>query len=237
MLTNYVLITGGSNGIGAAIIQRCGADGYSCINFDIVPPQEGGSADYIKVDLSDPDAITSAIKKIGSGRKITRLVNNVGIVVQSPLEDITQQGVDSTFAVNVRAAAYTIKNLAPVMKQERFGRVVNISSRSALGRPNMAIYSASKSAINGLTRACAVEFAEHGITVNAVGPGVIGTDLLNRTFPKGTKEREALENSIPAKKIGSADDIGAAVSFFLRQENSFVTGQVMYVCGGASVSA
>lgn len=236
-MNEYVLVTGGSRGIGAGIIDRCLADGYSCINFDISPPQSTSRAEYVKVDLVDPQAIAQNVAKVSSGRPVTRLVNNVGMVVQSLMEDITAKEVDTTFAVNLAAAAYMIKALLPGMKNAGFGRVVNISSRSALGRPNMALYAASKSGINGLTRACALEFAAHGITVNAVGPGVISTELLARTFPEGTEERGKLEASIPARKIGTPADIAAAVSFFLRSENSFVTGQVMYVCGGSSVSA
>lgn len=118
-----------------------------------------------------------------------------------------------------------------------FGRIVNISSRSALGRAGMGLYAATKAAVNGLTRSWALELAEHGVTVNAVGPGVIATEPLAKTHPPGTERRLDLEHSIPAGHVGEPGDIAAAVSFFLSTDARYVTGQVLYVCGGTSLVA
>lgn len=233
----WVLVTGGASGIGAGIVRRCLDDGYACVVLDRVAPQSGLPVEFLQTDLSDIAAIKQAVESASRGRQITRVVNNVGTALPASLEASTYDELSRMMDINVACAAEVTRTLTPVMKQARFGRVVNISSRSALGRPGMSLYAATKAAVNGLTRSWALELAQHGITVNAVGPGVIATELLANTFPPGTDKRRDLERSIPLGHVGETTDIAAAVSFFLRDEARYVTGQVLYVCGGTSIMA
>jgi len=232
-----VLITGGSMGIGAAIVRRTLEDGYDCIVLDRTPPVSASAARFIGVDLTDGAAIATAVQQATRDGPVARIVNNVGINLPAEIEKATAEDLRRMIDVNVMASVELVRLLTPGMKAARFGRIVNITSRSALGRPNLSLYVASKAAVNGLTRSWALELAAHGVTVNAVGPGVIDTDLLARTFPPLSERREALERSIPAGHIGAPEDISGAVSFFLAEATRYVTGQVLYVCGGTSLVA
>jgi NAD(P)-dependent dehydrogenase (short-subunit alcohol dehydrogenase family) len=234
-LAQYVLVTGGSSGIGAGIVQRMVQDGYVPIVLDRIAPQSAEPIVYIETDLANPESISSALAKASDGRRIFRLVNNVGTAIPAALEDARREDLRRMMDLNVAATIDLIQALAPMMKAARFGRIVNISSRSALGRAGMGVYAATKAAVNGLTRSWALELAQHGVTINAVAPGVIATDLLAKTHPAGTERRLELERSIPAGHVGEPADIADAVSFFLSARARFVTGQVLYVCGGASL--
>jgi 3-oxoacyl-[acyl-carrier protein] reductase len=236
-MTDHVLVTGGSQGIGAAIVQRALGSGYACTVLDRVAPAAGEAAEFFAVDLTDTRAIAAAVARAARDHAITRLVNNVGVAYPAGVEDAQSDDLRQMMEINVVAAVEIARLLIPGMKAAGFGRIVNISSRSALGRANMSLYAATKAAVNALTRSWALELAPHGITVNAVGPGVIGTDLLARTFPEGSERRLALERSIPAGRIGEPEDIAGAVSYFLGADARYVTGQILYVCGGTSIIA
>jgi 3-oxoacyl-[acyl-carrier protein] reductase len=236
-LTNNELITGGSSGIGAGIVQRCLADGYSVIVLDRIAPANASLVEFIEADLSDAQSTRRALDLAATSRRITRVVNNVGTALPASIEDSNLDQLSRMVDLNVSCTVEVMKALIGGMKEARFGRVVNISSRSALGRPNLSLYAATKAAVNGLTRSWGLELAAHGITVNGVGPGVINTELLAKTFPLGTDKRVDLENSIPMRRVGEAADIASAVSFFLREEAHYVTGQILYVCGGTSIMA
>lgn len=236
-MTNLVLITGGSSGIGAGIVQRCLADGYEVVVVDRMPPASNISVKYIEADLSDAASTRHALAQALESGPITRVVNNVGTALPASLENSRAEELSVMVNLNLACTVEVMKALLTGMKTARFGRVVNISSRSALGRPNMGLYAATKAGVNGLTRSWALEFATQGITVNGVGPGVIDTDLLAKTFPPGSGKRADLERSIPMARVGETADIASAVSFFLRDETRYVTGQILYVCGGTSIMA
>ena len=236
-MTDYVLITGGSSGIGAGIVQRCLEDGYSVVVLDRIKPMDANSVEFIEADLSDAQSIRIALELATRTRCITRVVNNVGTAVPASIENSSLEELSTMVDLNIACTVEVMKALLGGMKGAHFGRVVNISSRSALGRPNMSLYAATKAAVNGLTRSWGLELALHGITVNGVGPGVINTDLLEKTFPLGTDKRVELERSIPMGRVGETADIASAVSFFLRDEALYITGQILYVCGGTSIVA
>ena len=121
------------------------------------------------------------------------------------------------------------------MKAARFGRIVNISSRAALGKELRTVYAATKAGLHGMTRTWALEFAAHGITVNAVGPGPIGTELFHQVNPAGSPRTKAIIEGVPVKRLGTPEDIAHAAAFLLDERAGFVTGQVLYVCGGMTV--
>lgn len=223
-----VLITGGAAGIGAAAAERCFEDGYEPIVID-------RAGDGIRSDLSDPDATAAALYSALSAGPITRLVNNVGVVCPADAENQTQEELSLAWSLNVRCAMQCMQALLPGMKAAGFGRVVNMSSRASLGKEQRTAYSATKAALIGMTRVWALELGRHGVTANAIGPGPIRTELFDRANPADSPRTKAIIDAVPVRRIGTPDDIAHAVSFLLDVRSGFVTGQVLYVCGGMTV--
>lgn len=224
-----VLITGGCAGIGAAIAKRCSERGWQTIIIDTAPGAD------ICADLSDPDATEKALREALSEGPITRLVNNVGVVCPNPIDLQTLKEFDHVMSVNLRCALQCVQALLPGMRQAGFGRVVNMSSRAALGKELRTAYAASKAGLLGMTRVWALELGAEGITVNAIGPGPIRTELFDRVNPADSPRTKAIIDSVPVKRLGEPADVAAATDFFLSAESGFVTGQVLYVCGGMTV--
>ena len=234
-MTEYALVTGASRNIGRAIAERLKADGYSILMLDRIEPEDPTLGEFRPVDLSDPAATGDALAWAVEGRSVTRLVNCAGIVRMEPLEEVALDTFDALMAVNVRSCIQAMQALVPGMKAAGFGRVVNIASRAALGHVNQTVYSASKAALVGLTKTWAAEFASHGITCNAIGPGPVDTDMFRSVYPEGSAKREAYLARIPVGRLGEPSDIAHATSYFLDARTSFVTGQILFVCGGLSI--
>lgn len=234
-MTEYALVTGASRNIGRAIAERLKADGYSILMLDRIEPEDPTLGEFRQVDLSDPADTGDALAWAVEGRSVTRLVNCAGIVRMEPLEEVALDTFDALMAVNVRSYVQTMQALVPGMKAAGFGRVVNIASRAALGHVNQTVYSATKAALIGLTKTWASEFASHGITCNAIGPGPVDTDMFRSVYPEGSEKRAAYLARIPVGRLGEPSDIAHATSYFLDARTSFVTGQILFVCGGLSV--
>ena len=234
-MTEYALVTGASRNIGRAIAERLKTDGYSILMLDRIEPEDPTLGEYRRVDLSDPADTGEALAWAVEGRSVTRLVNCAGIVRMQPLEEVSLDTFDALMAVNVRSYVQTMQALVPGMKAAGFGRVVNIASRAALGHVNQTAYSASKAALIGLTKTWAAEFAACGITCNAIGPGPVDTDMFRSVYPDGSEKQAAYVAKIPVGRVGAPDDVAHAVSYFLDARTSFVTGQVLFVCGGLSI--
>jgi NAD(P)-dependent dehydrogenase (short-subunit alcohol dehydrogenase family) len=228
MSKQRVLITGGAAGIGAAAAERCRQDGYKPIIIDRV-------GDGIIADLSDPIATGRALAQALEDGPITRLVNNVGIVCPADAENQTLEELERAWALNVRCSMQCMQSLLPGMKEAGFGRILNMSSRAALGKQLRTAYAATKAGLIGMTRVWALELGAYGITANAIGPGPIATELFERANPPGSPRTQAIIDSVPVKRIGTPEDVAQAVSFFLDERSGFVTGQVLYVCGGMTV--
>ena len=227
-----VLITGGGAGIGAATAERCRADGYQPVVIDRVIDQAPGG---IQADLSNPAETARALAQALAGGPITRLVNNVGIVLPAEAGAQTLEQFDLAVALNLRCALQCMQALLPGMRQAGFGRIVNISSRAALGKSLRTAYAATKAGLIGMTRVWALELGQHGITANAIGPGPIRTELFDRANPPGAPRTQAIIDAVPVKRVGTPEDIAHAVSYLLDARSGFVTGQALYVCGGMTV--
>jgi 3-oxoacyl-[acyl-carrier protein] reductase len=227
-----LLVTGGAHGIGRAVVELGVSRGWDVvvIDRDAAPVGQG-----IAADLADPDATAAALTDALAGGPITRLVNNVGAVFPAALEDQTLEQVDAAFGLNLRCAVQCTQALLPGMKDAGFGRIVNMASRAALGKELRTAYAATKAGLIGATRVWALELGASGITVNALGPGPIATELFNRANPPGDPRTRAIVESVPVKRVGTPEDVAHAAGFFLDERAGFVTGQVLYVCGGLTV--
>lgn len=237
MNNGSVLLTGGSLGIGAAITARLTEDGYQVIIVDIADPHSSFNGEFHRADLADPVATAAILDRISAAHLLTRVVNNVGIVSPNRLEDVSPSEFENVVNLNARNALQCVQAALPAMRAQKFGRIVSITSRALLGKQLRTAYAASKGALAAMTRTWALELAPAGITVNSVAPGPIGTDAFHRNNPPDSPSTKALVESIPVRRMGLPEDVAHAVSYFLDDRSSFVTGQTLYVCGGVTVGS
>ncbi|CAM4068425.1 SDR family oxidoreductase [Bordetella muralis] len=231
-----VLVTGGSAGIGRAVIERLLQEGYEVINFDVSAPAQCLPGEtHVCVDLANAADTRQAAAALVAERDVLRLVNNAGTVRPALLEHASTEDLAFVMALNIQTPMLLMQALLPTMRRHRFGRVVNISSRAALGKTERTVYAASKAGLLGMTRTWALEMGGDGITVNAIGPGPIATELFERVNPPGAPQTERIRASIPVGRMGTPADVAHGVASLLDDRAGFITGQVLYVCGGMTV--
>ena len=242
-MKHLALVTGASRGIGASVAERLCRDGYAVAAVGCSHPElaenlcaklrdAGGCAYAFRADLSREEDVTRLLASVKEtfGRTPDILVNNAGIAKSGVLADMTAEDFDRMFAVNVRGMFLLCRALYDDMVRARYGRIVNVSSMwGVVGASCEVLYSASKAAVIGFSKALALELAPSGVTVNAVAPGVIRTDMLN-CYDEDTLQELAEET--PVGRLGTPEDIAAAVSFLVSEEASFITGQVLGANGG-----
>jgi 2-hydroxycyclohexanecarboxyl-CoA dehydrogenase len=240
------IVTGGGSGIGLAISERLAADGNAVAIFDRDTAAAdaaaagiaaaGGTAMALTVDVTDRARIDAAVAEVRQqlGRP-TILVNSAGLDGFDPFLSITREKWDRILAVNLTGTFDCCQAVVPDMIEEGWGRIVNISSSSAQGgQPIMTHYVASKAGVIGFTKALALELGPKGITVNTIPPGFIDTPMLRGSEEKGRlgKGVEYHASQTPVRRVGQPEDIAAACAFLVREESSYITGQVIGVNGG-----
>ncbi len=235
-INNLVLITGASQGIGRAIATRATEDGYRVINLDQKAPKTLLKDEvFHRIDLTDVKTIDDLIPQLLAREPIVRLVNNAGIIRPAALEQTTVDDFDAVMAINLRAPMLLTQHLFPGMRKAKFGRIVSIASRAALGKEERTVYAGSKAGLIGMTKTWALEMAQYGITVNAIGPGPIATELFTSGNPPDAPKTIKILQSIPVQRMGQPEDVAHAVASLLDDRAGFITGQIHYVCGGMTV--
>jgi 3-oxoacyl-[acyl-carrier protein] reductase len=236
MTQQHVLVTGGSNGIGKAIIERLSADGFLTLNLDLAEPLHLSLGEtWIQADLCDTEALHALMQTLCQQYKVLRVVNNAGMIQPNPVEETSIESVRAVARLNLEAPLIITQALLPAMKEAGFGRIVNISSRAALGKTLRTAYAASKAGLLGMTRTWALELAAHGITVNAIGPGPIATELFMKGNPADSERTQQILRTIPVQRLGTPEDVAHGAVMFLHDRAGFITGQTLYICGGMTV--
>jgi 3-oxoacyl-[acyl-carrier protein] reductase len=245
--SRVAVVTGAGQGIGEAIARRLVADGWATAILDRKPHQAetlssslraaGGTALAVYADVADPSHVKRAVRCVVADLGTpTVLVNNAGFARDGYLAELSTEDWDSVMGVHLRGAFQMAQEVAPHMIEAGWGRIVNISSISALGGERRLNYIAAKSGLNGLTRGLAQELGPHGVTVNAVAPGFTDTAMTVRTaqaLGRTVEEhRRIAAASLPVRRFGTVQDIAHAAAFFIAPESGYVTGQVLYVSGG-----
>ncbi len=236
------VVTGGSRGIGRAICKKlanCGA--MVVVNYArsanlaeaLVSEikQSGGEAEAIGFDVGNAEEVAEALKGIlAKHGKIDILINNAGIAKDSLLVRTSTEDWQQTLDINLSGAFYTARAVAKAMMKARTGRIINVSSViGETGNAGQAAYAASKAGLIGFTKSLAKELASRSITVNAVTPGYIQTDM---TDSLSVEQREGIQGQIPLGRLGEADDIAEAIAFLASPDASYITGQVLGINGG-----
>jgi NAD(P)-dependent dehydrogenase (short-subunit alcohol dehydrogenase family) len=225
-----ILITGGASGIGRAIAEKGAADSWDVVVLD---RQACSIGKTFVADLSDTSDTARALNEALADGPITRLVNNVGAVFAAPLREQSLDDVDRAYALNLRCAVQCTQALLPGMSDAGFGRIVNMASRAALGKELRTAYAASKAGLIGLTRVWALELGPEGITVNAISPGPIATELFAQA--NDAERTKRISDAIPVRRMGTPADVAHTAAYLLDEHAGFVTGQTIYVCGGLTV--
>lgn len=241
------VVTGAARGIGAAVAKRLARDGMPVALVDLDERgakagaeeigRAGGTALGLSADVGDEDAVKQAVAEVAERLgPPTVLVNNAGILRDNLLFRMSAADWDQVMSVHLRGAFLMSREVQAHMVSTGWGRIVNLSSVSALGNRGQANYSTAKAGLQGLTKTLAIELGKFGVTVNAIAPGFVETDMNVATAARVgvpfDQFKAAAVAQIPVGRVGTSDDIAAAAAFFVHADAGFVSGQVLYVAGG-----
>ena len=241
------IVTGAARGIGAAVAKRLAGDGYQVAVLDLdesackdtvsAIESAGGKALAVGADVSDEKSVAAAVEKVATELgEPTVLINNAGITRDNLLFKMTVEDWDAVMNVHLRGAFLMTRAVQSYMVDAKFGRIVNLSSTSALGNRGQVNYSAAKAGMQGFTKTLAIELGKFGVTANAIAPGFIATEMTAATAERlGLSFDDFKSNiaaNIPVGRIGEVDDIAHTASFLASEGAGFVSGQVIYVAGG-----
>lgn len=241
------IVTGAARGIGAAVAKRLARDGFAVAVIDLNEANcadtvaaieaEGGKALAVGADVSDSAQVDAAVTRVAEELGApTVLVNNAGILRDNLLFKMTDDDWDMVMNVHLRGSFLMTRAVQKHQTEQKYGRIVNLSSTSALGNRGQANYATAKAGLQGFTKTLAIELGKFGVTANAIAPGFIETEMTAATAERMGVSFEDFKKGaasmIPVGRIGTPDDIAATASFLCSEEAGFVSGQVIYVAGG-----
>jgi 3-oxoacyl-[acyl-carrier protein] reductase len=245
--TRVAIVTGGARGIGAATAQRLAQDGFAVAVLDLDEASAkntvdaieaaGGKALAVGADVSDAEQVQTAVDRIAAelGAPVV-LVNNAGVLRDNMLFKMSDSDWDIVMNVHLRGAFLMSRAAQKHMIEAKWGRIVNLSSTSALGNRGQANYSTAKAGLQGFTKTLAIELGKFGVTSNAIAPGFIQTEMTKATADRmGIPFDDFIKGAgsqIPVQRVGQPEDIAHLVSFFVSEGAGFISGQVVYAAGG-----
>jgi 3-oxoacyl-[acyl-carrier protein] reductase len=236
MSKRRVLITGASKGIGRAVADRVAASGHEPIGLARSAPSDF-PGQFHEVDLGDQAATAEALDRIVGQGRVDAVVNNVGLARFGRIGSIHLDDLFLTYDVNVRTAVQVTQAALPGMIDAGWGRIVNVTSLTVLGTPERTPYAAAKAALEACTRMWAGELASTGITVNAIAPGPVETELFRERSPAGSEREARFLDSIPLRRVGTPAEIAHVILMLLHEDAGYLTGQILRVDGGGSLGA
>jgi 3-oxoacyl-[acyl-carrier protein] reductase len=241
------IVTGSARGIGAATARRLAADGMAVAVLDLDEAacagtvkeitDADGRALAVSADVSQADQVATAVERVADELGgPTVLINNAGVIRDNLIFKMTDDDWDTVMDVHLRGAFLMTRAVQKYMVDQRWGRIVNLSSSSALGNRGQVNYSAAKAGMQGFTKALAIELGQFGVTANAVAPGFIVTDMTAATAARMGMSFEAFQDAaaqrVPVRRIGQPTDVAHTISYLVSDGAGFVSGQVIYVAGG-----
>lgn len=229
-----IIVTGASKGIGRAVADRLAASGWQVIGIARSAPA-AFPGDFIELDLSDASATQAVADTLGRRVEVVGIINNAGVARAETFGGVEPADFMAMIEMNLRPALQLTQAVLPNMQARRFGRIINISSLVTRGLPFRTSYAASKAALESLTRTIAIEQAAYGITANAVAPGPTETELFRTNNPPGSEGEARYLKQVPMGRFGQPAEIAAVVAFLASDDAGFMTGQTVFVDGGASL--
>jgi 3-oxoacyl-[acyl-carrier protein] reductase len=247
MPQRIAIVTGAARGIGAGTAKRLAADGMAVAVLDLNEAdcaqtvaeieKAGGKAIAVGADVSNAELVAAAVEKVVAELgEPTVLVNNAGVTRDNLIFKMSENDWDTVMNVHLKGAFLMTRAVQQYMVNAKFGRIINLSSLSAVGNRGQVNYSAAKAGLQGLTKTLALELGKFGITANAVAPGFVVTDMTAATAARLGMSFEDFQagaaKSIPVQRVGTVEDIAHAISFFASEDSGYVSGQILYLSGG-----
>jgi 3-oxoacyl-[acyl-carrier protein] reductase len=245
--SRVAVVTGAGRGIGAAVAARLADDGFAVALLDLDEAgvkqgaeaivAKGGKAVGVALDVTDAEQVEAAVTRVADeiGPPVV-LINNAGITRDNLIFKMTEQDWDSVLGVHLKGSFLMTRAVQKYMTQEKYGRIVNLSSTSALGNRGQVNYAAAKAGMQGFTKTLAIELGKFNVTANAIAPGFIATDMTAATAERlgmGFEDfKAAAASQIPVQRVGTPEDIAHLTSYLVSEGAGFVSGQVIYVAGG-----
>ncbi|ASW89940.1 SDR family oxidoreductase [Mycobacterium marseillense] len=236
MTAKRVLITGASKGIGRAVADRLAASGDMPVGLARTRPDDF-PGEFYAVDLTDRADTGAVLGRALRDRRVDAVVNNVGVARFGRIGSIELDDLFTTYDLNVRTAVQVVQAVLPGMVAAGWGRIVNVTSMTTLGTAERTPYAATKAALEACTRIWAGELAQSGITVNAVAPGPIETEMYRELSPAGSEREARLLQAIPLRRLGTPREIAHAICALLDEDAGYITGQIIRADGGGSIAA
>jgi NAD(P)-dependent dehydrogenase (short-subunit alcohol dehydrogenase family) len=236
MTARRVLITGASKGIGRAVADRLAASGDIPIGLARTRPDDF-PGEFYEADLSDRGATDAVLERVLADGRVDAAVNNVAVARFGRIGSINLDDLFTTYDLNVRTAVQVVQAVLPGMLANGWGRIVNVTSLTTLGTPERTPYAATKAALEACTRIWAGELAQSGITVNAVAPGPIETEMYRELSPVGSEREAHILQTIPLRRLGTPREIAHAICALLDEDAGYITGQIIRADGGGSIAA